>query len=221
MDEQPLNPERPAPADPQDELGDESDGLTSELVAYLDGELDRQGNEVVGAKISLDAAVRAEADALKRTWELLDHLPRPEPSPNFTERTISRIEPIVPIGSGSGPAAVKSGPASAMPRSSTSSAPVVQVSVRRSRRYRLAMGATWLILIGAAGLSGYFIRGEVVRQFDRIDQQEKDAQILSERRLLQNLQTYRYIDDLTFLKDLDDPDLFGEEQTLPMPEESK
>lgn len=66
----------------------------ADLVAYLDGELTDEAARVLEAKLSLDPAVRAEADALRRTWELLDHLPRPQPSARFTHRTLERLVPV-------------------------------------------------------------------------------------------------------------------------------
>src|SRR5579884_2574830 len=62
----------------------------AELVAYLDGELSGERARAVETRLSLDPAARAEADALKRTWDLLDFLPRPEPSASFTQKTLSR-----------------------------------------------------------------------------------------------------------------------------------
>ena len=61
------------------------------LVAYLDGELDEKAARQVEARISQDPAVRAEVESLERTWELLDYLPKAEPSASFTHRTVSRI----------------------------------------------------------------------------------------------------------------------------------
>jgi hypothetical protein len=61
------------------------------LVAFLDGELDEQAAQVLEAKLSRDPQMRAEAEALKKTWELLDYLPRPEPSLSFTHRTLERL----------------------------------------------------------------------------------------------------------------------------------
>jgi hypothetical protein len=65
-----------------------------DLVAYLDGEVDQIGEEkarLLETKINLDVTVRAEAETLKRTWDLLDYLPRPEASPTFTNRTIDKL----------------------------------------------------------------------------------------------------------------------------------
>src|SRR5579875_3152629 len=66
----------------------------ADLVAYLDGELSGEAARALEAKLSLDPAARAEAEALRRTWELLDFLPRPQPSPRFTHRTLERLSPL-------------------------------------------------------------------------------------------------------------------------------
>ncbi len=71
-----------------------SDQERADLVAYLDGELSGEAARAVEAKLSLNPAFRAEADALRRTWELLDFLPRPQPSARFTHRTMERLSPL-------------------------------------------------------------------------------------------------------------------------------
>src|SRR4051812_30678918 len=72
----------------------------ADLVAYLDGELTGEAARALEAKITLDPQARAEAETLKRTWELLDFLPKPEPSASFTHRTLSRINPVPKAESG-------------------------------------------------------------------------------------------------------------------------
>lgn len=62
-----------------------------ELVAYLDGELDASGRRRVEERLRRDPQARAEADALQRTWALLDFLPRSESSPNFASRTLTQL----------------------------------------------------------------------------------------------------------------------------------
>ncbi|MHB1422020.1 MAG: anti-sigma factor family protein [Gemmataceae bacterium] len=66
----------------------------ADLVAYLDGELSGTAARALEAKLSLNSAARAEADALRRTWELLDFLPRSQPSSRFTRQTLQRLTPI-------------------------------------------------------------------------------------------------------------------------------
>src|SRR3954452_526203 len=78
-----------------------SDDERAELVAYLDGEATGDARRAVEAKLSLDVNWRAEAESLKRTWDLLDFLPRPEPDPDFTQRTMSKLNPIRRPGGGS------------------------------------------------------------------------------------------------------------------------
>src|SRR5262245_3229058 len=63
----------------------------ADLVAYLDGERDEEAARTLETRITTEPTLRAELEALKRTWELLDYLPKPEPSPNFTNRTLDRI----------------------------------------------------------------------------------------------------------------------------------
>jgi anti-sigma factor RsiW len=72
------------------------DDERAELVAYLDGELTEQAAHVVESRLNQDPRVRAEVDALKQTWQLLDYLPRAEPSANFTTRTVERLSALRP-----------------------------------------------------------------------------------------------------------------------------
>jgi hypothetical protein len=65
-----------------------------ELVAFLDGELDEASAQAVEAKLTLDPVARTEAESLKKAWDLLDYLPRSEPSPDFTQRTLNSICPV-------------------------------------------------------------------------------------------------------------------------------
>jgi anti-sigma factor RsiW len=86
------------------------DEQREDLVAYLDGELDEEAARALEAKLSLDSAVRAEVDQLRRTWELLDYLPKAEPSPNFTHRTLDRVSTFRPTGTSSAGSARRSRP---------------------------------------------------------------------------------------------------------------
>ena len=61
------------------------------LAAYIDGELTDNESRVLATKLSLSAIARRELDLLKKTWEMLDFLPRPAASPLFPDRTLSSI----------------------------------------------------------------------------------------------------------------------------------
>ncbi|MGO9466458.1 MAG: anti-sigma factor family protein [Isosphaeraceae bacterium] len=66
----------------------------ADLVAYLDGELPEAHTRVISTKLTQSATARREVEILKKTWELLDFLPRPKAAPEFSERTISHIQRI-------------------------------------------------------------------------------------------------------------------------------
>src|SRR5262249_16076458 len=103
------------------------DDEREDLVAYLDGELEGAARDKIEAKLSIDPAARSEAESLQRTWELLDYLPRPEPSASFPHRPLERIEPLrlsAPRKTGSG------------------------------RRWLFRVG--WAAAVVAAGVGGYF-----------------------------------------------------------------
>jgi anti-sigma factor RsiW len=74
-----------------------NDEERAELVAYLDGQLDDRTAEDIASRLSLDPRARAEADALNRVWDLLDYLPKAEPSPTFTHRTLERLTALRPV----------------------------------------------------------------------------------------------------------------------------
>ena len=59
------------------------------LVAYLDGELNDAQARAMTTKLTQSVTARREADALRKTWELLDLLPRPKVSDDFTARTLT------------------------------------------------------------------------------------------------------------------------------------
>jgi hypothetical protein len=61
------------------------------LVAYIDGELTETESRAIATKLSLSPVARREVDSLKRTWDLLELLPRPKGSPEFSERTLTSI----------------------------------------------------------------------------------------------------------------------------------
>jgi hypothetical protein len=63
-----------------------------ELSAFLDQELDTQATEAVTEALSRRPEVRHEAESLRKTWDLLEYLPRPSAPASFTEHTMTRLE---------------------------------------------------------------------------------------------------------------------------------
>ena len=66
----------------------------ADLIAYLDGELKGEAARRVESRIVREPAVREEAAALRRAWDMLDFLPLPEPTDQFMHRTVERIAPL-------------------------------------------------------------------------------------------------------------------------------
>ena len=62
------------------------------LVAYLDGELNDETTQGIEQSLARSAKVRQEVEALRVTWDMLDHLPRTRASDEFTEKTLSTIK---------------------------------------------------------------------------------------------------------------------------------
>src|SRR5262245_5206366 len=82
------------PPQPDEDTAPPADPFEAELVAYLDGELDPAAARRIEARLAADPEARAKAAALKKTFDLLDYLPRPEPSPTFTTRTLERLPAV-------------------------------------------------------------------------------------------------------------------------------
>lgn len=61
------------------------------LVAYLDGELEEDTTQYIDQVLAKSEVARHEVEALARTWELLDLLPRPNATDTFTERTMTTL----------------------------------------------------------------------------------------------------------------------------------
>lgn len=70
----------------------------SNLVAYLDGELNEAETRAIATKLTKSATARREIEVLEKTWELLDHLPRPKASEDFTARTLSEVRQLSVAG---------------------------------------------------------------------------------------------------------------------------
>ena len=75
-------------------MSDENNPLfasTERFVAYLDGELPEAATRELEQTLNSDPAARIEIEKLNRAWELLDLLPRPNLSEEFTSRTVTAL----------------------------------------------------------------------------------------------------------------------------------
>jgi len=64
------------------------------LAAYIDGELTENETRAIATKLSLSSIARREVESLKKTWELLEFLPRPKASLVFSERTLTSVRSL-------------------------------------------------------------------------------------------------------------------------------
>lgn len=161
---------------PDDDLVSDED-----LVAYLDGELPPDDERTVEAQLAADEATRARADELKRTYDLLDFLPRPEPSAAFTTRTMTAVQP--PPASGS-----------------------QFVPARPTRRWPEAVA--WLAVATAAVALGGFTHRLIVPP---PVEKPPDPPTADDFKLMARLPLYAGVDDVGFLRALQKADLFDDE----------
>jgi hypothetical protein len=152
-----------------------------DLVAYLDGELSEERSRAIEARLNVDPAARAEAEALRRTWDLLDYLPRPEPSSSFTHRTLERLAPV------------------------TGRQPAVG---RWPMWKRGLFGAGWaaaLVVAAVGGSTAFFLA------VPPAPRPPGEAELVRDLMLIENKRLYDVVEDVDYLRDLDQVDLFAEE----------
>ena len=68
------------------------------LVAYLDGELDEAESQQFASYLTSSPVMRREIESLQQTWELLDHLPRPQVPADLASRTLLEVKAISDAG---------------------------------------------------------------------------------------------------------------------------
>ncbi|QEL18979.1 anti-sigma factor family protein [Limnoglobus roseus] len=182
----------PATPEPEDE----------DLVAYLDGELGDAESHAVESKLAADEEARRKAERLQKTFDLLDYLPKTEPSPHFASRTLTQINPL---------AAAPAPPAADARPSSSQPAPVFAPS-GQSQPFPPARSGGWKVapwfaalLISAAG--GYFFHLLAKPHLEALAPARRTSEQV---RLLERLPLFLGADDLDFVKQLDHPDFFGE-----------
>jgi anti-sigma factor RsiW len=79
------------PVGPEQRLNPEE---RANLVAYIDGELTEDESRAIATKLTQSATARRDVESLKKTWELLEYLPRPQASGDFSSRTITSIRAL-------------------------------------------------------------------------------------------------------------------------------
>jgi hypothetical protein len=184
--------EAPAPDDlpPDDETSEE-------MVAYLDGELDDAESRAIESRLANDGTARRKIDALKKSYDLLDYLPTPEPSASFASRTLTQLSLAAPSGTASNP----STPVTAS--AATSGFVIPPGAPRRVGRFV----AAWSFALLAATALGYF--GHLLAR-PHLEAADPTKRTSDQVRLLERLPLVLGVDDLPFALQLEAPDLFGD-----------
>jgi anti-sigma factor RsiW len=152
------------------------------LTAYLDGELDAKTAQALEAKISLDPEARKEIEALKQTWGMLDHLPKATPTERFTERTLRRL----------------------------SADRLKNIAKSKTRLHVVGRALAWTCaIVVAAGVGLGAGKLFAPKPPDAIG---TDEPLIRHLRVVENWHHYENIEDLNFLRGLDQADLFGDPQ---------
>lgn len=89
------NQDKPDPL-PDDPLSDE------QLVAYLDGELDKENAARIESQLATDSELRGRLDSLSGVWTMLDELERPQADRELTETTLEMVALAASSDSGDG-----------------------------------------------------------------------------------------------------------------------
>jgi hypothetical protein len=199
---------------PDEDTAVPPDPFEAELVAYLDGELDAAAARKVEARLAADPGARAKAAALKKTFDLLDYLPKPDPSPNFTTRTLDRLPAMksgpapVPTQTARQPAASSSVPIAL----ATSSVPTAPAVPARPRWGMWAAGV--LAAVAACAAAGYFVSAALRPAHTPGPANPPDNLLISDRGVIENLPLYAAADDLDFVRDLAGPEYFGDDPAV-------
>jgi anti-sigma factor RsiW len=168
------------------------------LVAYLDGELDEATARTLEARLARDPRARQELEALKRSWELLDYLPRPEPSPQFTSKTMQRLSGAAPV--------------TATALADDDGGIDVELVTHLPRRWPAWLtGMCWTAVVLLAGVGGYqTTKSAMVRRIPA-EPVDADALLVKDLQLFENLKQFNHAEDVNFLRALDVSGLFNED----------
>ena len=200
--------------------GPAPDAFEAELVAYLDGELDSAAAGRVEARLATDPAARTRASELKKSFDMLDYLPRPEPSPTFTTRTLDKLPVLKPgVTRSAAPAASPRPSASrSVPgeRSISTSMPIAldDDPPRPARVRRLLWAAGLLAAVAAFAAIGYVATAVARPHLLPTRDREEEAKVEVEPRVVEHLALYAVADDLAFVAELAKPEYFGDDPVV-------
>ena len=158
----------------------EDHALNEELVAYLDGELNRDGVSRVEDELSKNAEYRLRLMQLQQAWDLMDELPRVSSDESFTKSTVELIV--------------------------VSAESEANVTVVRRKTWRNVIWVIGLLSATAAAWGGFLL----VSQFNNRDNQEllRDFPLVQEIDIYDPIESLEFLKQLeaagVFDEELDD-----------------
>ena len=179
----------------------------AELIAYLDGELDLAEARAVEARLARDSVARSKAEAYKKTFDLLDFLPRTEPSADFATKTLTKLLPVIEADSPP-PPSPSSSDVTRVHLPSTPSQSAVAFAPAPAGHPWLG-GVAWLLAGVLAVGGGFAVRAFVGPEEPTAPSPEPLAD--ADRPVIESLPLYVGVDGLDFARRLDSPDLFRPE----------
>ncbi len=208
-----MNTGSQLPPEPPDGNAPLPQELAEQLVAYLDGELEPGETRQLEQRLAQDPQLRRELWLLQKTYEMLDCLPEPEPSPDFATRTLERL-PVRPKGNVNTPDPSRPAPFGQTPPLPSTSFPLL-VSRPRLRPWNdLLWPAAWLLLVGLAGIAvGYYLAA-MLWPPNRTPTAEIGELPITEHRLIELLPLYAAVDNFWMIQQLAGPEYFGEDPLL-------
>jgi hypothetical protein len=188
----------------------EANPVDAELIAYLDGELAATDARRIEDQLDADPELRARAESLKRSYDLLDFLPKPEPSSTFATRTMDRL----PASGSANPTSATASVPTAIPAGTSSLALADRASAPFRNTWMWAIGLAAAIgaaigigYLGSAATRTYFFHEPPSRGFDSLP--------LADIPVIEKLPLYAAVDDFEFLSRLAAPEFFAHELAMP------
>ncbi|MEM7314385.1 MAG: hypothetical protein AAF497_14655 [Planctomycetota bacterium] len=180
--------------------GDSAESIQEILVAYLDGEVSTETRAAIEQRLADDESYRNELVKLQQSWQLLDQLPTAKTDANVTKSTIAMVAVDVKrelTGEmATGPS--QNGSSANTTEAITRELDVIPVGPDRKSNY------TWVFAAAAAAL-GFLAVFMTLRNQHRAE--------LYDLPVAENIDLYRYAEDVEFLSLLDQANLFEIEES--------
>lgn len=157
-----------------DDAAEEGDAELVQLVSYLDGELDDSSVEMMERRLVAEAPLRQRAEQLDKTWQLLDSLEEVTASGEFRQKTLASMA------------------TTSDPEATEDSAGVIHPLIP----WRKAISC----FVISAAVSSLALKAAQWKMWK--SRSAADVQLLDNLNLLENLNRYDVIRDVSFLHKL-------------------